>query len=123
MHIHLVAQLVKNLPVIQETLVRFLGQEDAGEGIGYPLQYSWASLMAPLVKKKSTCSVGYLGLIPGLGRSPGKGNGNPLQCSCLEDSMDKGAWWATVHEDLKVLDMTGRLSSSSSSIFVKRAVK
>ena len=33
--------------------------------------------------------------IPGLGRSPGEGNGNPLQCSCLENPMDRGAWWAT----------------------------
>ena len=40
-------------------------------------------------------------LIPGLGRSPGKGNGNPLQYSCLENSMDRGAWWATVHGDAK----------------------
>ena len=38
-----------------------------------------------------------LGLIPGSGRSPGEGNGNPLQYSCLENSMDRGAWWATVH--------------------------
>ena len=37
------------------------------------------------------------GLIPGLGRSPGEGNGNPLQYSCLENPMDRGAWWATVH--------------------------
>ena len=37
------------------------------------------------------------GLIPGLGRSPGGGRGNPLQYSCLESSMDRGAWWATVH--------------------------
>ena len=37
------------------------------------------------------------GSIPGLGKSPGVGNGNPLQCSCLENSMDRGAWWATVH--------------------------
>ena len=37
------------------------------------------------------------GLIPGLGRSPGEGNGYPLQYSCLENSMDRGAWWATVH--------------------------
>ena len=37
------------------------------------------------------------GLIPGLGRSPGGRNGNPLQYSCLENSMDRGAWWATVH--------------------------
>ena len=35
--------------------------------------------------------------IPGWGRSPGKGNGNPLQYSCLENPMDRGAWWATVH--------------------------
>ena len=38
-----------------------------------------------------------LGLIPGSGRSPGGGNGNPLQYSCLENPMDRGAWWATVH--------------------------
>ena len=37
------------------------------------------------------------GSIPGTGRSPGEGNGNPLQYSCLENSMDRGAWWATVH--------------------------
>ena len=36
-------------------------------------------------------------LIPGLGRSPGEVHGNPLQCSCLENSLDRGAWWATVH--------------------------
>ena len=38
------------------------------------------------------------GSIPGLGRSPGEGNGNPLQYSCLENPMDRGAWWAAVHE-------------------------
>ena len=38
-----------------------------------------------------------LGLIPGSGRSPGEGNGNPLQYSCLENPMDRGAWWASVH--------------------------
>ena len=37
------------------------------------------------------------GSIPGLGRSPGAGNGNPLQCSCVENPMDRGAWQATVH--------------------------
>ena len=37
------------------------------------------------------------GSIPGLRRSPGKGHGNPLQCSCLENPMNRGAWWATVH--------------------------
>ena len=47
--------------------------------------------------KESACNSGDLGLIPGLGRSPGGGHGNPLQYSCLENSMDKGAWRATVH--------------------------
>ena len=46
--------------------------------------------------KKSTCSVGDLDLIPGSGRSPGEGNGYPLQYSCLENPMDRGAWWAAV---------------------------
>ena len=47
--------------------------------------------------KGSACSAGDLGSIPGSGRSPGEGNGNPLQSSCLENSRDRGAWWATVH--------------------------
>ena len=47
--------------------------------------------------KASACKVEDLGLIPGSGRSPGEGNGNLLQYSCLENPMDGGAWWATVH--------------------------
>ena len=47
--------------------------------------------------KASAYNAGDLGSIPGLGRSPGKGNGNPLQYSCVENPMDRGAWWATVH--------------------------
>ena len=47
--------------------------------------------------KVSACNAGDLGSIPGSGRSPGEGNGNPLQYPCLENSMDGGAWWATVH--------------------------
>ena len=43
--------------------------------------------------KESGCNEGDLGSVPGLGRSPGKENGNPLQDSCLENSMDRGAWW------------------------------
>ena len=53
--------------------------------------------------KASSCSVGDLGSIPGLGRSPGEGNGNPLQYSCLGNSMDRGAWWGTVHGVTKSL--------------------
>ena len=48
--------------------------------------------------KESVCNAGDPGSIPGLGGSPGEGNGHPLQDSCLENSMDRGAWWATVHE-------------------------
>ena len=50
-----------------------------------------------LVGKESACSAGDLGSIPGLGRSPGEGNGNSLQYYCLESPIDRGAWWATVH--------------------------
>ena len=47
--------------------------------------------------KASACNAGDLGSIPGSGRSPGEGNGNPHQYSCLENPMDGGAWWATVY--------------------------
>ena len=55
-----------------------------------------ASLVAQTLKA-SACNAGDPGSVPGLGRSPGEGNGNPLQCSGLENPMDGGAWWATVH--------------------------
>ena len=48
------------------------------------------------VSKEPACNAGDLGKITGLGRSPGEGNGNPLQYSCLENPMERGAWWATV---------------------------
>ena len=51
--------------------------------------------------KESTCNAGDPGSIPGSGRSPGEGNGNPLQYSCLENPMDRGAWRATVHSVVK----------------------
>ena len=47
--------------------------------------------------KETTCNAGNVGTIPGSGRSPGEGNSNPLQYSWLENPMDRGAWWATVH--------------------------
>ena len=47
--------------------------------------------------KESACNEGDLGSIPGLGRSPGGGLGNPLQHSCPEKSMDRGAWWTAAH--------------------------
>ena len=55
---------------------------------------------------ESDCSVGDPSLIPGSGRSPGEGNGNPLQYSCLGNPTDGGAWWAIVHGIAKELDMT-----------------
>ena len=124
-------------------------ERSSGEGIGYPLQYSWASLVAQTVKnppamqetpvwflvlkihwrkdrlptpvflgfpggsdgKESTCNAGGLDLIPELGRSPGEGNGHPLQFSCQENSMDRGAWQAIYSTwGYKELDTTKQLS-------------
>ena len=61
--------------------------------------------------KASASNAGDPVLIPGSGRSPGEGNGNPLQYSCLENPMDGGAWWATVH---RVAKSRTRLSDFSS---------
>ena len=47
--------------------------------------------------KESACNAGDPGSIPGFGKSPVEGNGNPFQYSCLENPMDRGAWWAAVH--------------------------
>ena len=72
------------------------------------------SLMAQWVKKNPPVNAGDTrdaGSIPGWERSPGGGNGNPLQYSCLENPMDRGAWWATGHRVTKVSDVTKRLKS------------
>ena len=53
--------------------------------------------------------------IPGSGRYPGKGNGNPLQYSCLGNPMDRGAWWATVQGVAKELDMTERVNNNNNT--------
>ena len=58
------------------------------------------------VVKNLPADAGDLGLFLGSGRSPGEGNGNPLQYSCLRNPMDRGAWRAAVHGAVKELDMT-----------------
>ena len=72
-----------------------------------------------LVVKNPPANAGDLrdtGSIPGLERSPGGGNGNPLQYSCLENPMDRGAWWATIHGITKsqtgLGDLAHRIKSS-----------
>ena len=115
----LVAQLAKNLPAMWGTWVRSPGWEDPlakgkathsnilAWGIPWSVQpmglqrvghdFYFQDFPGGSDGKASVYNVGDLGSIPGLGRSPGEGNGNPLQYSCLENSMDGGAWWATVH--------------------------
>ena len=56
----------------------------------------WAS-QAVLVLKNPSANAGDVGSVPGLGRSPGGGHGDPFQYSCLENPLDRGAWWATAH--------------------------
>ena len=63
-----------------------------------------------LSSKESACSSGDTSLIPGWGRSSGGGNGNPLHYSCLENPIDRGVWWDTVH-GVTESDTTGRLSN------------
>ena len=66
------------------------------------------------MSKESTCDTGDIGdagSIPGLGRSPGGGHGNPLQYSCQENPMDRAAWWATVHSVTKSQTRLKQLSA------------
>ena len=79
-----VAQLVKNPFAMQETLVQFLCWEDPLERDSLPTPV-FLGFLGGSDGKESTCNVGDLGLIPGLGRSPGERNGNPLQYSCSEN--------------------------------------
>ena len=67
------------------------------------------------VVKNLPASAGDASSILGLGRSPGKGNGNPLQYSCLGKPMDRGAWWATVHGVTKELIGTKQLNNNNNT--------
>ena len=69
--------------------------------------------------KESACNAVNLGSIPGSGRCPGRGHGNPLQYSCMETSMDRGAWWTTVH-GAAGSDTTDWLTLSLSHLILKK---
>ena len=69
--------------------------------------------------KNPPANAGDMGLIPGLRRFPGGGNGNPLQYTCLENPMDRGAWWVTVHGGHKESAMTEHICTSVLTIWVK----
>ena len=75
-----------------------------------------AELPGGLTDKGSACNVGDMGSIPESKRSPGEGNGSPLQYSCLENPMDRGAWWATVHGITEELDTTYRVNNKNNSV-------
>ena len=100
--------------VFQSGLEWFLWQMFRERALTYFIAASqvfpWASLVAQTVRKKSACNAGRPTSIPGSGRSPGAGHGNPLQYSCLENPKDRGAWRATVHGSHKESDTTERLS-------------
>ena len=100
--------LLRNLYAGQEAIVRTgHGKTDRfqiGKGVHQgcilsPCLFNLGFLVAQRLKHlpASACNAGDLGSIPGSGRSPGEENGNPFQYSCLENPMDRGAWWAAVH--------------------------
>ena len=76
--------------LLQITQLLFSGR------LGFELKFD-TSFPGGSVVKNALANAGDVGLIPGSGRSPGEGNGNPLQYSCLGNPMDRGAWWAAVH--------------------------
>ena len=90
-------------------LIPGLGRS-TGEGIGYPLHYSWASLVAQMVKNLPAMLVTWVWSPQMLGRSPGEGNSYPLQYSCLENSMDRAEDPDRLQSMGSQIDTTERLS-------------
>ena len=80
-------------------LSRIISTAHSQGSVSDHVEYFWGLpwWLFPGGGKESACNAGDLESIPGLGRSPGERNGNPLQYSFLENPMDRGAWWATVH--------------------------
>ena len=72
---------------------------------------AFMGFLGATVVKNLPANAGDVGSIPGWGRSSGEGNGNPLQYSCLENSMDGGAWWGTVHGVAKIRTQLSHLTS------------
>ena len=79
----------------------FVNKGPSSQGYGFSSGHIWMGCPGGPEVKVSASNVGDPGSIPGSGRSPGERNGNPLQYSCLENPMDRGAWRATVHEVAK----------------------
>ena len=89
------SHLIKHPPAMLETPVGFLQEEDPPEK-GYATHSIFMGSPGGSAGKESACNVGDLGWIPGLGKFPGGGYDNPLQYSCLENPMDRGAWCVTM---------------------------
>ena len=88
------------LPPVMRALQRLHGRQRGGpskEAFEAPLEEDLGASPGDSDDKVSACNAVDLGSIPGLGRSPGEGNGYPLQYSCLENSIDREGWWAIVH--------------------------
>ena len=87
------------LKILQARLQHYVNRElpDTQPGLDKASSLGINKCPCTSVGKESACNVGDLGSIPGLGRSPGERNGNPLQYSSLGNPMDRGAWQATVH--------------------------
>ena len=77
-------------------MLQFIGSQRAGHDLATEQHLMRGGFLGGLAVKNPLPSAGDVGLIPGLERSPGEGNGNPLQDSCLENPMDRGSWQATV---------------------------